>query len=341
VSSQERVILSIDAGGTKTLVAGMRLGDGTIATVRGDGSNYQGIGIARAKDIWRGLVDQVLAALGGGMDQVASAGLGIAGYDRPKDAEVIKAAFDDVLPGVPRELTNDAYLVLRAGTRDGVGVAVISGTGCNAMGTAADGKRFRIGGLGPDFGDLGSGTDIGTEALRRAFRSLDGRTGPTLLEKLIRQRFNLQRLDDLVDFFLADHAGSGHFHAGLLCPLVFEAAGLGDGQAVDVLEWGGRELANAARAVARRLFSRDVAFLLVMGGSVLQRGRTSHLRDALMADVRREFPRAAGVVLDVQPVAGGLLYALDLVAGQQGLDPEALRRKVKEKFVMPGPGGRP
>jgi len=340
VAPERGYVAAIDGGGTKTLVAAMRLSDGAIWTEQGDGSNYQGCGIAKATAIWRSLLDDVLGRFGATRAHVAAAGLGIAGFDRPKDEIVLAAAFDELLPGIPRELANDAYPVLRAGTSDGVGVAVISGTGCNAMGTGPAGKRYRIGGLGPDFGDLGSGTDIAIEALRRAFRSQDGRGPQTLLAHLIRQKLGLQRLDDLVDLSMHDSRPGTAYHPGLLAPLVFEAAGLGDPQAISVLEWAGSELGLSARAVARQLFSWDAAFPLVMGGSVLQRSRTSHLRDALVADVRREFPRVTPVLLDLHPVAGGISYALDLAAGL-GVDVAELRKKVREHFHLQGPLPRP
>jgi N-acetylglucosamine kinase-like BadF-type ATPase len=202
-----------------------------------------------------------------------------------------------------------------------VGIAVVSGTGANAMGMNAAGKRFRIGGFGPDFGDLGGGTDIGIEALRKAFRSLDGRDQPTLLADLIRQRLRLERLDDLLDLLEPGH-GRG-FSPALLAPIVFEAAAHWDRAALSILEGAGRELGIAARAVARELFSPDERFVLVMGGSVLQKGKVPVMRDRLRAEVAAEFPHAQPRVLDWKPVAGAVLYALDQVLAAGLADDDA------------------
>ena len=57
---------------------------------------------------------------------------------------------------------------------DGVGVALIAGTGSVAFGRAADGRTIRCGGWGYLLGDEGSGYAIGRAALRlapRRFRS--------------------------------------------------------------------------------------------------------------------------------------------------------------------------
>ncbi len=321
------ILIGIDAGGTKTECLALRAEDGALARVLGPGSNYQSTGIVAAENTWRHLSQLCCEKLGAGDRMaVAAAGLGIAGLDRPKDRDALEAAFLRVWPHGPTwELVNDADLVLRAGAPAGVGVAVISGTGCNAMGQGPSGKRFRVGGIGPEFGDLGSASDIGVEALKAAFRALDGRGPETALVSLLVSRFQLERLDDLVDFFLADNEISSEigdeFNTGYLAPLVFDAAGAGDAVAIGILEWAGRELGLSARAVARKLFSTTDAISLVLGGSVLQKGATSHLRDSLLNDVRSEFPGVTSVVLAVPPVSGALLLALDSYRRLPGLHP--------------------
>lgn len=313
------LLVGIDAGGTKTECVALRVGDRLSVRTVGPGSNYQSTGIAAAENTWSHLIGLCCRQLDANPDAVVAAGLGIAGLDRPKDGATIRAAVARIWPHGPEvELVNDADLALRAGTPDGVGVAVVSGTGCNAMGLAPGGKRFRVGGIGPEFGDLGSASDIGVEALRAAFRSQDDRGPATTLVPMLKARLQLDRLDDLVDCFLADRAGDGdEFHTGLLAPLVFEAAGQDDTVAIGILEWAGRELGLSVRAVARNLFAPDDTFPLVLGGSVLQKGATKHLREALLADVHSEFPSAAPVVLGLPPVAGALLLALDRYTAQQ------------------------
>jgi len=307
-----QLLLGIDAGGTKTECALVSLTDGRVAHRFGRPSNYQAVGIRAAAKVWRDLIDACCSDLNASPDQISGAGLGIAGLDRPKDEERIAAAFDAILPGKPRVLVNDAYLVLRAGTPDGVGVTAISGTGANAMGQAPSGKRARVNGLGPDFGDVGSASDIGAEAVKRAFKSLDGREEPTSLVQYIASALNLEHLTDLVDLMLFDSNQPDAYRPGLLAPLVFQAAGHGDAVATDILSWAGDELGHSALAVARSLFSHEELFPVVLGGSVFQRGRSTHMIDALMARLSSEFPKAHSVMLEARPVAGALRYALDV-----------------------------
>ncbi len=319
-SGGRRLLLGIDAGGTKTECTLISLPDGRVSRRWGDPSNYQGVGIVAATRVWNDLIGQCCADLGADRPQIAGAGLGIAGLDRPKDEGRIVAAFDGILPGIPRVLVNDAYLVLRAGTDDGVGVTAISGTGTNAMGESTDGRRFRVNGLGPDFGDLGSASDIGTEAVRRAFRSLDGREEPTRLVEMIAGALNLEQLTDLVDLMLFDSPNAAEYHPGYLAPIVFQAAAMQDRAAIQILRWAGEELGTAALAVARKLFAPAQQFPLVLGGSVLQKGRSPYMLDPLLKVLQAEYPQAYSVVLTARPVLGAARYALDVAIGPNWKD---------------------
>jgi N-acetylglucosamine kinase-like BadF-type ATPase len=321
----------MDGGGTKTECVAVDLDARAVSRVLGGPSNYQSIGIGQARSVWDDLISRALAPLDASRSDILGAGLGVAGYDRPLDEGRIREAFETLLPQTPLDLMNDAYLALRAGTADGIGVTVVSGTGCNAMGMNCQMERFRVGGLGPEFGDLGSADDIGVEALRRAFRSRDGREPPTLLADMIIEELGLNRLDDLVEFFLFDNQNPGpspdstlgpfQFRSGLLAPLVFEAACREDATAIDILIWAGRELALSGLAVCRHLFQRQDSFSLVLGGSVLQKGRSPILRDTLIASVQTEFPNVRPLVLQARPVVGAVLYGVDLAAGIPGAFP--------------------
>lgn len=310
---KKRYVIAIDGGGTKTegLLAD-RDGAPVARLLRGP-SNYQSIGAEAALRVWKELVDGLLSAAGASRDDLAAAGLGLSGWDRPRDEGTIRGLVDRLDLGCPVWLNNDTYLILRAGTPDGVGIGVVSGTGANCVGENREGRTMRVAGLAPEFGDLGSGGDIGVRALQAAFRSLDGRGPATSLAGSIIERFGLQRLDDIVDFTLSDSRAS--WTPNLLTPLVFDAAARGDGVALGILEWAGRELGNSARAVSRPLFRPDEAFPVVLGGSVLQKGRVDAMRTALMDEVRREFPAAVPVRLERRPVEGGIAAALALLAG--------------------------
>jgi N-acetylglucosamine kinase-like BadF-type ATPase len=246
--------------------------------------------------------------------ELAASAWGISGWDRPKDEAallpVLRAA--DLLPDVARVAVNDAFLLLRAGSPDGTGIAVVSGTGSNCVARGADGVPRRIGGLAFEFGDGGSGSDIGREGIRAAFRGADGRGPGTLLTELLIDRLDLERIDDLVDHFIADAAiVMNESHAA---PLVFDAATLTDPVATQILKDAGRELAVSARTLARQLYKRQDTFPLVLGGSVLQRATNPVMREALIASVHDAFPNAVPETPTTPPLLGAALLGLDRLA---------------------------
>jgi N-acetylglucosamine kinase-like BadF-type ATPase len=309
-----QAVIGVDAGGTKTAGACAIPGEEPFASFTGGPANYQSVGADIARENLAEVVSALLEAARGRGLEVGAAVYGIAGLDRPKDDEVIASILRSFHPPeLPSDLVNDTFLIVRAGTRDGVGVAVVSGTGSNCAGVGRDGERTRIGGLGWEFGDGSGAGDIGTLAMRAAFRGQDGRDPATDLGAAFVQRLGLQRLDDLVDAFVAD--APDPLDPGRLAPLVFEVAARGDKVAHGILAEAGRDLGRMASIVAGRLFEPGESFPLVLGGSVLQQGSFDAMRDALADEVGSRFPRVRPIQLVRPPLDGALLLAGDMLRG--------------------------
>ncbi|EFX03001.1 glucokinase regulator family [Grosmannia clavigera kw1407] len=115
---------------------------------------------------------------------IASAWVGMAGYDRPHLAAVLDAAVSELL-GIPAgnlrlTVSSDIDLlsVKAASERSAqTAVVLVAGTGSVAMSFQRSGDRFtrtaRAGGWGSLLGDDGSGFAIGKAALRLALRTSD------------------------------------------------------------------------------------------------------------------------------------------------------------------------
>lgn len=310
-------VIGVDAGGTKTAGV-LATPEGRVLARRvGGPANWQSVGRVAARESLRDVLGPLVAAARTEGRRVLAVAYGLSGLDRPADRRVLDEVVAAVNPeGAATLLVNDTFLILRAGTPDGVGVAVVSGTGPNTVGWGPDGTEFRVGGVGSEFGDFGGGGDIGAEALRAARRGHDGRGPATSLHDRILAFLGVGDILDLVDWFVAD--SGRHFGPSVLAPLVFEAAADGDAVAAGILRASGEELGLCARLVAERLFPRDAALPLVMGGSVLQRGALPLVRDAVVAGVRSAFPNVRPRVLSEEPVCGGVLLALDRATGRRG-----------------------
>src|SRR5579875_3586243 len=90
-------------------------------------------------------------------------------------------------------LTNDAELVL--GVLDKrVGVALIAGTGAIALGRNMQGATARASGWGYLLDEVGSGYELGRQALVAVVRAADGRGPQTMLLELILEHWQIRAI---------------------------------------------------------------------------------------------------------------------------------------------------
>ncbi len=317
MNTEQTAFIGVDAGGTKT-AALLATADGTVIARKLSGpANYQSIGREGAKSSLRAAIAPLLAEAAQRGLTVVAFGFGVSGLDRPQDREAIREQVQPLVPDdVPFVLVNDTFCILRAGTPDGVGVAVVSGTGPNTVAWDATGREARIGGLGQEFGDYGGGSDIAATALAAARRGHDGRGPATALYDHLVEHLEVDDLVDIADWFFPDSPRA--FHQASLAPLVFDVAARGDEVALGILRNAGQELGLCARLTAEKLFQSDEELHLVMGGSLLQRGRIPVMREAIVTAVSARFPHTMPVVLGVEPVCGGVLLAMDRHLGLRG-----------------------
>src|SRR5690348_11299647 len=138
-------VLGIDAGGTKTTCL---LADTTgriIASAHAGGANLQASGELQLEKVLHRVMEE---ALGERDITPAAICLGIAGVDRPRDSEAVRAIMRRIGFKARTVVVNDALIALVAGTGAEAGVVIVSGTGSIAYGRDADGRAARAGGWG-------------------------------------------------------------------------------------------------------------------------------------------------------------------------------------------------
>jgi len=325
----ERLVLGVDGGGTKTLAMVADSQGRVLGLGQAGSSNYQDCGRAGAEKQIRRALDLACRNAGMAASQLEAACFGLSGADRPKDFEFIRGFLDPLLPGLSIRLVNDTLIALRAGSEDGVGMALVAGTGSNAIGRNASGKIMQVGGLGPLSGDRGSAPQIGQEAVVAAIMGQDGRGPETVLAARIMEKLGLERLDDIIELEFFDNL-EGRLNLGLLAPLVFEAAASGDAEARHILVDSGHAMARSAAVIAGHLFSGEQALRLIFGGSVFQKGVSPLLIETVVDDLRQVCPGLKTRILDLPPVAGAVLFALDDLGLRDAGLVEALRAGLQE-----------
>jgi N-acetylmuramic acid 6-phosphate etherase len=267
------LLLGIDGGGTHTvaLLAAVPAGAAGLWSVAGRGeagpSNQKAVGKDSTLRALDEAVTRAFAAAGLPRAPVASACLGLAGSDRPEDRAVIHEWARQVRLAAHVEVTNDAALLLAAGTPAGWGLAVIAGTGSIAYGRHPEGPTARAGGWGYLLGDEGSGYALVLAGLQAVVQAADGRGPTTRLTERLLAAMELKEPQGLVH---AVYGGKWDRAAlAALAPLVLEAAEVGDAVATEIVRRAAHELARTAAAVARRLGLDPQAVPVALAGGVL------------------------------------------------------------------------
>lgn len=302
--------IGVDGGysGTRALLI-----DGA-ARMRGYGSggnaNHQGQGYDESIGHVVAAVAAACASAGLDPRDVRHAHFALAGDDTVDDEARLGAGLRHALPGLSYSLGNDVWAGLRAGSHDGVGVAVNCGSGTGTVGRNARGDTVIIPDLGYVYGDSGGGGQIGIDAFRAVVRAWDGRGEPTQLTELI---LGLSGCPDVGQLYLALYRHEIERDAYRAATrLVFQAAAANDVVAVSILRRIGAEMGVAAAAVARRLDLCDQPFPFVLTGGTVRTLR-SDLAAAAIERLQADAPRGQPTLPLLLPVAGAALLALDAV----------------------------
>jgi len=234
--------------------------------------------------------------------------------DLPMHREVLDAALTTAFPGLIFDLVNDTWIMLRAGTDKGWGVALVCGGGANACACGRDGVWVTLRGLGYESGLRGGGLDMVRDILHYAFLSNDG-TGPkSVLEQTVLDVTGAPDYDTLQLLFLEavqDIAGHGELLQRALAtvPLVFEGATAGDEVCKRILMLQAESLAEGITGLLHKMgFERETVDV-VLGGSVFGGSNPTFVdRMTLLVHEVAPFARLRPPLLD--PVLGAYVMAL-------------------------------
>jgi N-acetylglucosamine kinase-like BadF-type ATPase len=304
-------IISVDGGGTSTEVVLADIHGTPVGEGHSGPSNAKAVGVEAAM---KSLDDGIKAAFesaGLAPEPVAVASLGLAGFDRDEDREILSKWADggSVVQIGKLILTNDGQLVLAAGTSEGWGVGIIGGTGSIAVGKSPSGEFARAGGWGHLIGDEGSAYKLVMDTLRFIAKSVDGRMPREATSQILNQKvMHALGLTDDPNGIVSVIYQPEYDRARLasLAPSVIEAIRAEPRLIPVLLKPAGIELAEAALSVARKLQIPAGRLPVGLAGSFLL--GTQEIRDALVLHLERQGyqPEIREVP---RPVLGGLVLA--------------------------------
>jgi glucosamine kinase len=298
--------LGVDGGGTQTTAWLADEGGRILARSRAGPSNPLKVGSRAAQ---QGILQVVTRALRRArlkavtFDAVC---VGLGGVDRPRIHRPLLTWLRKAVPARFHLLASDAAIALHAAVGHSAGVLVISGTGSIACARDESGKMLRAGGWGIPFDDAGSGYDLGRKAVAAALRDFDGRGPHTQLTKRVSRALGLRRITEVVAQDLPQR------QVAALFPVVMEAARRRDAVARLLCEEAGRDLAELALALLRRLGWQRRAVSVSCAGGVLR--ASAGIRRSFARHVARSAPRARVALCGREPVEGALALAREAAA---------------------------
>jgi N-acetylglucosamine kinase-like BadF-type ATPase len=308
------LVVAVDGGRSKTDAVALTLEGELVAHRRGPGSSPHFEGLAGSVVV----VDDLVRAVAGDA-AVAQADLYVSGLDLPIEVErYLTAVAALTWTNSSTFVGNDLYALLRAGTDEPDAVAVVCGTGVNAIGVRADGADARFPALGPISGDWGGGSGLGEEALWHAARDLDGRGPRTALTAAIAERLGAPSVATLIEDLHFGRRNAAEL--ALLAPVVFQSARAGDVVAKGLVDRQAEEIVAFARACITRLGLQGHPVPVVLGGGILRSG-DERLLGGIATRLAADAPMARIEIFESAPIVGAALLAL----GRAGADAEALR----------------
>jgi N-acetylglucosamine kinase-like BadF-type ATPase len=301
--------LGVDVGGTKThaviadqhgnVVGFGHAGPGNHEVVGYDGlENAIGEGVGKALNA-AGNID---------LGDITSGGFGVAGYDWPYEKLLTEEVIRKTGVSFPFIVVNDTIPGLVAGSRDGWGVVLVSGTGCNCRGWNKDHTLEAYAtGAGYLVGENAGASEMVIKAMQAVTMEWARRGAPTALTQMFIDFVGAKNSEDLVEGYC-----QGRYSNQLAAPaarLVFDAAKAGDQVAVDLITWAGQELGDMACGVIRKLSFEGLEFDVVLSGSMFDGGPL--MIELIRETIQKVAPRADLIRLQVPPVAGAVLIGME------------------------------
>ena len=302
------VILAIDGGGSRTRCLAVNQTGGTVSEATTGPSNHLLVPMEVVVRSLRAAIEMTLTSGNLTASDVVCVSAGLAGvdYDGAGATEMAEVLNEF---GFAQLVINGDMVIAHAGALAGrAGVVALSGTGSCILGIGANGKRAKVGGWGPVYGDEGSAYQIGQMALRAAAHSIDERIGHTALVAELTEAMGLKSFQETVRRVYVE--GMEPREIAALSQVVNTVAEAGDAIAIGILQTAGAELAEAVVTALNRLSFGNKQPFVSYSGSVVQSCRLVRESFKTMVEAKST---ASVIAPKFEPVIGAWLIGCDAV----------------------------
>ncbi len=302
------IVLGIDGGASKTHAVLLDENGHVLGVGRAGCSNWEVVDLDGAQKALQAAIAAASRDAGIRKQDIDAGGYGLAGLDWPSDRGRLQPLIDVLGVGGLYTMVNDAFLPLRAGAPDGVGLAAIAGSGTTVVGRNRAGETARSFGASYPFTDWGGAWDIAAAAVYAVAQMYMDLGPDTVLAERMLTATESDNVAEMLEQIMRWQIRVG----GDFCPQVFEAAHAGDAVARSIVRRAGETIGANALAIARRLGMLETRFEIVTAGGVFS-SQSQLLNKSLLETLRTRAPQAGLTHWQSPPVVGALFLALDLL----------------------------
>ena len=303
-----KVILGIDGGGTKTHACIVDLDGNVLGTAANGGANWERSGINSVQESLNAIINEALSSASVSRSDIVASTFALAGIDWEEDLDLFVPVITALALNGRCELINDSFAALFAGAPNGIGCVSIAGTGGKSAGR--DGVRT-VQTMGMDLGEGGGAGQLIALTLDSIARSFHGISARTQLFTAVPRALGYE---DPKTFFTAIARDRVHPDESL-APVIFDLANAGDSAAVEVVSHVAKQHARDIQGVVLQLNFPSGAIPVVRAGG-LHTANCAEFNDSFESELRLLVPQAAMSVLDIAPVYGSVVHAVNRYFGK-------------------------
>lgn len=256
-----KIIIGVDAGGTKTEAAAYDL-DGNLLHTSISGFGNVLIHEERALHHIMEAVDACQSALS--KTECVHLYMGIAGYESSLNQQLILQHFKNYYK-TKVDIVQDSIIAHAASLKGQDGILTIAGTGSVCFGVH-DGHQKMTGGFGHLLGDEGSGYWIAIQALKAMIKEEDRGVAYSSLTRSVLKELGQTSVQDIKDFVYS----SPKAEIARLVPVIVKEAEIGGEKALQILSEAGEELAELTWNAYKKLkYKEEEKVAIAIKGSIL------------------------------------------------------------------------
>ena len=305
-SESRKIYLGLDEGQRATRVVVLDASGSVMGTASGDPANVIRKTPEEIVRCWRSVIDAALVDAGCSDAELSAAGFGLSSLIWPSDRTALEQIVAKLRLPCRTTICDDCMIVLRAGLPEGIGIALLVGSGSGVIGRNPQGKVFRSFNSSR-LGDGGGAWALTEEVMRWIACSYLGTAPDTGLTVRLLEAFGHPEVPCLLEDYVRRPI---EYQRERVIRIIFDAYKKKDRAARSVVRSLVKVHGDNVVAVAKRLGLLEGGFTLVLSGGLFT-AQTSPLVELVTLYLKKRSARVEFDVLKAWPAIGGAIAGMD------------------------------